>query len=228
MKNTILLFGGGKESVYQLHHKHNEIAVLLHFNYGQKSFERENYSAEYYSKKYSIEKLTIELPFFILPPAIKDGIDCNPAVAQRNLVFTSIALHIAEARKIEKVLLGAIADSISFDATGTFIERLNRCIGSSPVKIESLSQRYAEGTIIRSLIKNKVDISELWSCDNNTTQSFFCGKCAKCTTALHNLYDYYADDKDILKYYQQKYFPQDVTNALNNEFRQKQQICKLA
>ena len=223
--DSILLFSGGKESIYQLHHKQNEIGKLLFFNYGQKGFSAELKSLEYYSKLYGKEYQVIDLPFFILPPAIKDGIDCNPYVPQRNLVFISVALSIAESTGYKKVYLGAVADATEYDACPFFVDDINWALRFNDVSVKSFSRRYDTQQIIRSLVKNKVDISHLWSCDNPTGTDKFCGTCAKCTSALHNLRELYSDDKLVRKYYNLKYQPEQITKFLNNEFGQEQSVC---
>lgn len=203
---NILLFSGGKESLYQLHFKQKEIGLLLHFNYGHKSYPNELKSLEYYSKLYNIPYEVIELPFFNLPPSIKEGIDCNPYVAQRNLVFASIAMHLAESRGMKGVYLGAVSDAIDYDGHPYFIDDFNNLQVDTSVKLKSISRKYSTATILRSLIKNKVDVSHLWTCDSDITENGkFCGSCAKCTNALHNYQNHHKGDPYIEKYYRLKY-----------------------
>jgi 7-cyano-7-deazaguanine synthase in queuosine biosynthesis len=73
----------------------NKKSKLIMFDHGQ-LFPAEFTSLRYYAKLYDKPYQVIKLDFFILPPAIKMGIDCNPYVTQRNLVFCSIALSLAE------------------------------------------------------------------------------------------------------------------------------------
>lgn len=225
--DSILLFGGGKETIYQLHHRNNEIGKLILFNYGQKAFTAEFSCLRYYAKVYSKEYQVIELPFMQLPPAIKDGIDCNPYVPQRNLIFSSIALSIAEAQGYKKVYLGAVADALIYDACPFFVDDLNWVVRFSDVKLKSISRKYDTQQIIRSLIKKNVDITHLWSCDNPKDAPMFCGECAKCTGSLHNLRELYKDDKIVRKFYDLKYKNSDITKFLNNEFGQEQQVCNI-
>lgn len=196
------------------------------FNYGNKSFVAERISLEYYAKKYDKPYEVIDLPFIELPPAIEFGIDCNPYVAQRNLIFSSIAMAVAENRGYKTVLLGAVNDATDYDGSPTFIDDLNYIAQNSGIKISSATARYNTEQILTSLMRNKVDISHLWSCDSPTRHPVFCGGCAKCVSALRLLRDYYSENKLVVKYYYEKYKEIDVTKALNNEFRQDQEVCE--
>lgn len=224
---SILLFSAGKESVYQLHRKSNEIGLLLLFNYGNKAFYVELNSAVYYGKLFDIPVRVIDLPFMNVPPAIKDGIDCNPYVAQRNLIFTSIALHIAETENFNKVLVGVIADGIDYDGSPDFITDMNYVKGSNKnIKVESYTKKLTTHQVIKGLMRLNYDISHLWSCDNPVDKKF-CGKCAKCVNTLREIAeDGYAEEKLVMKYLKEKYTEDAITEVTTTKtYSSKREVC---
>ena len=103
MKKSVLLFGGGKETLYNLHKAHKSIKLLLQFNYGQAAFLKEFKALMYYSEKFNIPYEVITIPI-IAPDSITKGVPSKSCdVVFRNPILLSLAVNYAVNKRIKNI-----------------------------------------------------------------------------------------------------------------------------
>lgn len=179
---TLLLFSGGKESVFALHKA--TISQMLYFNYGQASYKSELASLKYYSKRfgvpYDVHKVTLFSPL-----AITEGLPGDNHVVFRNGVFMSIAVNYALNRGFDALSLGVTKTGGDGDDSDRFLSRfkdLLRTVYPNKLKIISPTANYTPHRMRELIMEPGVDYSRVWSCDRSGKRH--CGECSKCQAFL--------------------------------------------
>lgn len=183
MMKSVLLFGGGKETVYNLHNSKN-IELLLYFKYGQKSSKQELKLLRYYSKKFNIPHKVINLKNILhIPYSIKTGQSGGSSnVTMRNTIFVSIAVNIAKAIGCTNVIIGTVKAHKSVKYTNDGFQHWLKDITAIVTTTEGITLKSPSGTksfdeICQFLIK-KADLDHIWICESD--KNHLCGKCNKC------------------------------------------------
>lgn len=179
--------------------------ITVHFNYGQKTEQKELESFRKISNKLSIPKkyqYEIDLPFFkeiganaltdtnidIPITGIEDGIPIT-YVPFRNGIFLSIATAIAEKEDASAIYIGVVQEDSSGypDCTNDFISKMNHSInqGTKPKTnidiVTPLVDLSKEEIVIKSH-QLDVPLADTWSCYKNETKA--CGVCDSCRLRL--------------------------------------------
>lgn len=181
LRAMILLFSGGKESLYNLYKFKNKITCLLFFNYGQKALPKELESLHYYSKKFLIPYEVIDLKLY-LPEAIEKATGLDSNVPMRNTLFLSYAINMFKPRGEDTFIVGTvkhIKDPYTNDGFDKYLKDISTIVKRTEnVKVISASGKAYSEDIVKYLLKK--DISKLWLCFNDTDKH--CGECIKCRT----------------------------------------------
>lgn len=185
---VLLLFSGGKESVFSLHQliKQGHIVRPMIFNYGQKSFKAEHRSMLYYYEKYRPSMLgACTAPACIrAPQAIYRGEDGDDHVIFRNGIFLSMAINHAIHSKMDAVSIGATRTGDHGDASDKFLKDFSALIKPMypQIKVISPTAKYSGYEIFGKVMHKDIDSSMLWSCMNSKKK--FCMECKKCKTFI--------------------------------------------
>jgi 7-cyano-7-deazaguanine synthase in queuosine biosynthesis len=180
---SILLFGGGKETVYNIHNS-EDVKLLLYFNYGQKAYKKELKSLHYYSRKFKIPYRVINLKNIIHAPySIRTGQPQGSSnVVMRNTIFTGIAVNIAKSIDCDNVIIGTVKAHASIKYTNDGFQHWLSDIKQIVWRTEGITLKSPSSTktfeqICQYLIE-QADISQLWLCEDNFKTP--CGNCNKC------------------------------------------------
>ena len=186
-----LLFGGGKESLLSLHtlrktHKAAEI-FLIHFNYGQRSYSKEKESGEYYAHLYKGTYKGYEVTPMLLPESMTKGYNMDNHVPARNMILLGHAINIAISVGIDTLVVPFTTDTISgSDSTQVYLKKLMHSLGAIYPAFSIFSNiKCTSSTTHLYLISQKIDLSHVWSCDNNMEKH--CGKCFKCVDFINKV-----------------------------------------
>lgn len=116
IKKAVVLCSGGFDSVVLTHYVKNELeyehGYCLFFNYHQKSYEVEKKWAEEHCNRVGYTFIEVELPKFtwtnggFYDEYFEDT--KHQYLESRNKVFLAFATSLAEAKKCEKIFIGAI------------------------------------------------------------------------------------------------------------------------
>jgi len=211
-KSCVVLFSGGMDSTVVLHHalKNYQQVFALSIDYGQKNIkelgEAENYITEYILNsafggklKYSRLPLPLSLLNFksaltrddIKIPRMKEVIgDPQNAsyVPNRNMIFLSFALGMAESVGASEVLYGAAkADDTSgfWDCTQEFRKGLNNILSlnrRNHIQIQAPLIDKTKKEIIEYGLELGVDFARTRTC--YTSDSEACGECPSCSARI--------------------------------------------
>lgn len=190
---SLLLFSGGKESLYNLHVGRRKVELMLLINYGQKAFQKEFESLKYYSELYEKEKLVLDISGSydksLLPFGISGDPNSEPGthVPMRNTLFISYAVMAASHHGIDTVVVGAVTpyEKALNDGLSGYLPLINKITRLDGVNVTSYCKNLNQSQVAHSLMERKVDISHLWSCFEVGTKH--CGKCEKCINMKREL-----------------------------------------
>jgi len=190
---SVLLFGGGKETVYNLYNSKN-IELLLYFNYGQKSSKQEIKLLRYYSKKFNIPNRVISLKNILhIPYGIKTGqAGGSSNVIMRNTIFTGIAINIAKSSGCSNVIIGTVKAHKSIKYQNDGFQHWLKDISSIAYKTEGVtlispSSKKSFDEICKFLVE-KADLNHIWLCENDKDHN--CGRCNKCKTFIQESHNF--------------------------------------
>ena len=199
-KKVLVMASGGVDSstVAMVAKKlYKQEVILVHFNIGQKSEERELEAVKYLSKKLNSVLLTIDLKwlgkFGESPLTDKDikipkgnRLDLKSTVCwtpARNLVFASCLMAIAESVGASKIYNGwTLEEEGAYpDNSIDFFRSLNMVLNFGTLtrpKIVMVEQNLMKPEIILLGKYLGLDFDKLWSCDNGLEKE--CGNCGAC------------------------------------------------
>jgi len=192
----ISLLSGGMDSatmLYRLVNKEHEV-VALSFDYKQRHI-KELEAAKATCEKLGVEHIILDLPKWHSKSALSSANNPMPeghyaaenmkqtVVANRNMIFLSLAIGIAADRGFDAVAYGAHSgDHLIYpDCRAEFIKAMRkaaRLCGFKPIKILAPYVRGNKITILAEGIKLKVDYSLTRTCYTELDKP--CDKCGAC------------------------------------------------
>ncbi len=203
MKSVVILSGGMDSATvaYKAKNLGYDI-VALHFNYGQRTQNKELQSFHAICDDLDIQnRYVIDLDFFeqigsalvdkkieIPTGGIKEGIPVT-YVPFRNGIFLSIAAAIAEKENASKLMIGVVEEDSSGypDCRENFINSIQKAINlgtKDETKIEIVTPliHLKKEDIVKEAIKEGVKLELTWSCYQNEDKA--CGVCDSCRLRL--------------------------------------------
>ena len=205
-KKAICILSGGMDSTlasYMAKKDGYEI-IAVHFNYGQRTQERELKAFRDICDDLKIlEKYEIDIPFFtqIGASALTDktidvptsGIEAGVPITYvpfRNGIFLSITAAIAEKEGATAMYIGVVQEDSSGypDCTDEFITKMEKAINQGTkeeTKIEILTPlvHLSKAQIVQEAIKLNVPLEHTWSCYKEEKEA--CGVCDSCRLRLN-------------------------------------------
>lgn len=204
MKKAVVILSGGMDSTTVAYKAKNEgyDIVALHFNYGQRTQNKELQCFHAICDDLNIKnRYAIDLDFFkqigsalvdksidIPTNGIEDGIPVT-YVPFRNGIFLSIASAIAEKENATKLMIGVVEEDSSGypDCRENFINTMQKAINlgtKDETKIEIITPliHLKKEDIVKEAIKEGVKLELTWSCYQNEDKA--CGVCDSCRLRL--------------------------------------------
>jgi len=204
-KKAVCIMSGGMDSTlcaYMMKNDGYEI-VALHFNYGQKTEQKELQCFEELVKKLGIKtKYVLDMEFFkqlgasslvddnltIRVDGIKDDVP-NTYVPFRNGIFLSMAGAIAEKEGAEVIAIGVVEEDSSGypDCREEYIVAMQKAINlgtkdETKIEIKMPLVHLKKSQIVNEAIKLDVPLELTWSCYKNSEKA--CGVCDSCRLRL--------------------------------------------
>ena len=206
MKKSMIILGGGMDSVTLLYDKQEEIALAVTFDYGSNHNKREEEFAKYHCEKLGIEHITIPLTFIhdYFKSSLLEGASAIPnghyedetmkstVVPFRNGIMLSVACGLAESRELEKVLIANhFGDHAIYpDCRKGFIDAMSEAMRNGTYKGITIDAPYTTitKTDIAKIGKSLgIDYSKTYSCYKGGEKH--CGKCGTCVERKEALRD---------------------------------------
>jgi len=218
-KKAVVILSGGMDSTLSSYIAKNDgyELIAVHFNYGQRTQNKELKSFRDICKKLNIEtKYEIDIPFFtqIGANALTDlsidiptsGLEAGVPITYvpfRNGIFLAIATAIAEKEAARTIYIGVVQEDSSGypDCTNSFINSLSKAINEGTkddTKIDIITPliHLNKSQIVQKAIELNVPLELTWSCYKEETQA--CGVCDSCRLRLNGFEK--ANKKDPIKY----------------------------
>jgi len=205
-KKAICILSGGMDSTLASYMAKNEgyEIVAVHFNYGQRTQERELKAFREICKDLEINnKYEIDIPFFtqigassltdesmtIPTSGIEDGVP-STYVPFRNGIFLSIASAIAEKEGAQSLFIGVVQEDGSGypDCTHSFISKMLAAINqgtkeSTTLDIKTPLVHLMKKDIVEKALALNVPLHHTWSCYQEEDEA--CGLCDSCRLRLN-------------------------------------------
>jgi 7-cyano-7-deazaguanine synthase in queuosine biosynthesis len=153
--------------------------MLILFDYGQMSFEREYESAQYYSRKYDVDMVSRKLDM-VIPDSIAKGVDGSDRVTFRNLIMFCKTVNLFYPG-FTHYGIGAAANDTFTDGSDTYwehVELLFNLENKKQIKIFVPMAGKSQEEIPNEIAKRGLDLSHVWYCMRNGKRN--CGECSKC------------------------------------------------
>ena len=205
-KKAICILSGGMDSTLAsyLAKKDGYEIIAVHFNYGQRTQDRELKAFRDICADLGIlEKYEIDIPFFtqIGASALTDmsidvptgGIEAGVPITYvpfRNGIFLSITAAIAEKEGATAMYIGVVQEDSSGypDCTDSFISDMTKAINQGTkkeTKIEILTPlvHLSKAQIVQEAVKLNVPLEHTWSCYKEENEA--CGVCDSCRLRLN-------------------------------------------
>ncbi len=205
-KKAICILSGGMDSTLAsyLAKKDGYEIIAVHFNYGQRTQNRELKAFRDICDDLGIlEKYEIDIPFFtqIGASALTDmsidvptgGIETGVPITYvpfRNGIFLSITAAIAEKEGATAMYIGVVQEDSSGypDCTDSFISDMTKAINQGTkeeTKIEILTPlvHLSKAQIVQEAVKLNVPLEHTWSCYKEEAEA--CGVCDSCRLRLN-------------------------------------------
>ncbi len=205
-KKAICILSGGMDSTLAsyLAKKDGYEIIAVHFNYGQRTQNRELKAFRDICADLGIlEKYEIDIPFFtqIGASALTDmsidvptgGIEAGVPITYvpfRNGIFLSITAAIAEKEGATAMYIGVVQEDSSGypDCTDSFINDMTKAINQGTkeeTKIEILTPlvHLSKAQIVQEAVKLNVPLEHTWSCYKEESEA--CGVCDSCRLRLN-------------------------------------------
>jgi 7-cyano-7-deazaguanine synthase len=204
-KKAIVILSGGMDSTLCAYIAKNSgyDIITLHFNYGQRTMQKELKSFKNISKNLEvINSYEIDLDFFkqigasaltdtsidVPTNGIEDGVPIT-YVPFRNGIFLSIANAIAEKENAQAIFIGVVQEDSSGypDCRDEFINKMSNAMNSGTkeqtnVQIITPLVHLTKEQIVKEAIKLNVPLNLTWSCYKNEDKA--CGVCDSCRLRL--------------------------------------------
>ncbi len=219
-KKAICILSGGMDSTLASYIAKNDgfEVITLHFNYGQKTQERELKAFRDISRELNAIK-TIELDLNFLKQiggsaltddsmkvptqGLQDGVIPITYVPFRNGVFLSIAGSIAERFEASAVFIGVVQEDSSGypDCKEDFINLFEKSLNlgtaiKTKIEIKTPLIHLKKEEIVKKASELNVPLHLTWSCYQSETEA--CGVCDSCRLRLKGFEK--AGFKDKIKY----------------------------
>ncbi len=205
-KDSLIILSGGMDSVTLLHHRKENIALAVTFDYGSNHNKREAECAEYHCQQLGIEHILIPLDFMhkYFKSSLLDGAEAIPeghyqaenmkstVVPFRNGIMLSIACGLAESRGLKKVLIANHSGdhAIYPDCREEFIRTMSAAMQFGTYEHIGIDAPFTKINKIEIAIIGKelgVDFSKTYSCYKGGEKH--CGKCGTCVERKEALHD---------------------------------------
>jgi 7-cyano-7-deazaguanine synthase len=207
-KKAICILSGGMDStlVSYIAQQNDYELITLHFNYGQRTQEKELECFRNISNELSIIKnnqYEIDIPFFkeiganaltdenidVPINGIEDGVPIT-YVPFRNGIFLSIATAIAEKEKADAIFIGVVQEDSSGypDCTESFITNMQNTMNqgtalNTTLEIITPLVHMSKKEIVTMALSLDVPLHLTWSCYQNSSKA--CGVCDSCRLRLN-------------------------------------------
>jgi 7-cyano-7-deazaguanine synthase len=211
MKAVVLLSGGmDSATLAYLAREEGYTLIALHFNYGQRTQERERECARKIASLLEVEEfIEVDLAYLtrfggssltdhsITVEEFAEERACipNTYVPFRNANLLSIATSCAEARNAEAIFIGVQSLDYSGypDCRPRFIEAFQQVIDlgtrdGTHIRLNTPFIHMTKSDILRVGMRLRVPYEHTWSCYQNETRA--CGRCGAChfrRAAFHEL-----------------------------------------
>ncbi len=206
MKKALCIISGGMDSSLcaYLAKKQGYEIIALHFDYGQRTQDKERECFEKICEALKVEKKYILNAEFIktigansltnealcVPKnALGEAKIPNTYVPFRNGIFLSIAGALAEKERCESIFIGVVeADGSNYpDCTKKFIKKAKKFINEGratkrKISIKTPLIELKKKDIVSLALKEKMPLNLTWSCYENGDLA--CGKCDSCLLRL--------------------------------------------
>ena len=204
-KKAVCVISGGMDSALsaKIALEDGYEVIALHFNYNQRTWQKELDSYRNIIKAYGIEKsYEIDLPFFetIGASALTDssievptgGLDDGVPITYvpfRNGIFLSIAASIAEKHQAQAIFIGVVQEDSSGypDCTESYIKSMEQSINLGTKKETNITIKMplvhlSKAQIVQKSLELDVPLQYTWSCYKNEDKA--CGVCDSCRLRL--------------------------------------------
>ncbi|MEA1954654.1 MAG: 7-cyano-7-deazaguanine synthase QueC [Campylobacterota bacterium] len=205
MKKAVCIISGGMDSALsaKVAEKEGYEIIALHFNYGQRTQEKESEAFVKIAKDVNAKKsYEIDLDFFekigasaltdksieVPTSGLEEGVPVT-YVPFRNGIFLSIAAAIAEKHQAEALFIGVVEEDSSGypDCRESYIEQMQKAINlgtkdetNLEIKMPLVALKKSE--IVKKSIELNVPLHNTWSCYQS--EKFACGLCDSCRLRL--------------------------------------------
>jgi 7-cyano-7-deazaguanine synthase len=205
-KKAVCILSGGMDSTLAAYIAKDEgyDIIAVHFNYGQRTQNKELESFRNICKDLEIEqKYEIDIPFFtqigasaltdksidVPTQGVKPGVPIT-YVPFRNGIFLSIATAIAEKEEAQALFIGVVEEDSSGypDCTDSFIKKMTSAINegtkkSTKLEIKTPLVKLMKSDIVKKALKLNVPLEHTWSCYKEEDEA--CGVCDSCRLRLN-------------------------------------------
>lgn len=196
IKKAVVLCSGGFDSVILTHYVKNELeyehGYCLFFNYHQKSYEVEKKWAEEHCNRVGYKFVEVALPKFtwtnggFYDEYFEDT--KHQYLESRNKVFLAFATSLAEAKKCEKIFIGAIGGEGEEynDCTPKYFNAETKAIQEStglPISICAPFCNTLKADLVGFARKYDILPNEWSSCDYVIDGKIPCGECKDCESS---------------------------------------------
>ena len=218
MKRAVCIISGGMDSAVAsfIAKKEGYEIVAVHFNYGQRTQQKELEAFEAIAKVLGAKTYVIDLDFFkqigasaltdttiaVPEDGIKPGIPVT-YVPFRNGIFLSIAAAIAEKEGASAIYIGVVEEDSSGypDCRQSFIEAMQKAINlgtkdETKITIQTPLIHLKKEDIVSLGLKLDVPLELTWSCYQSEDEA--CGVCDSCRLRLKGFAK--AGVKDTISY----------------------------
>ena len=207
MKDSLLILSGGMDSTTLLHHKRDDIALAICFNYGANHNIKEFKQAQVNCDMLKIPLLWIDMreAFKHSKSTLLQGATFVPeghyaadnmaqtVVPFRNGILLSVAAGIAQSHNLSTVMMANhFGDDAQYpDCRQNFVSTFSEAINLGTGGKVSLYAPYTVMTkkdIARIGTSVGVDYSKTWSCYKG--EDIHCGKCGTCVERIWALKEF--------------------------------------
>jgi 7-cyano-7-deazaguanine synthase len=215
-KKAVCILSGGMDSTLSSYIAKNDDYEIIpvHFNYGQRTQDRELKAFRDICKALSLENIyEIDIPFFtqIGASALTDdsidvptsGIESGVPITYvpfRNGIFLSIATAIAEKEGACTLFIGVVEEDSSGypDCTDDFIDKMTQAINEGTkeeTKLEIITPlvTLSKEQIVKKATELNVPLELTWSCYKE--EEIACGVCDSCRLRLNGFEKAGIEDK---------------------------------